>query len=100
MVKYKYSKLFLYFQLSIMEELWFVDTPVWTETTISQFLDVIEGNENWTDVDKKTFKYKWIDLVQTAGTAQDNVNKTFQKMHERLSYNSAAKYWKQQRQHS
>ena len=38
-----------------MEELWFVDTPVWTETTISQFLDVIEGNENWTDVDKKTF---------------------------------------------
>ena len=38
-----------------MEELWFVDSPVWTETTISQFLDVIEGNENWNDVDKKTF---------------------------------------------
>ena len=50
------SKLFLYFQLKIiMEELWFVDTPVWTETTISQFLDIIEGNETWNDVDKKTF---------------------------------------------
>ena len=38
-----------------MEEIWFVDTPVWAETTISQFIDAIEGNENWSDVDKKTF---------------------------------------------
>ena len=39
----------------IMEEIWFVDTPVWTDTTISQFIDAIEGNETWSDMDKKTF---------------------------------------------
>ena len=38
-----------------MEEMWFVDTPMWIETTISQFIDAIEGNENWSDSDKKTF---------------------------------------------
>ena len=39
-----------------MEELWFVDTPQWMDsTTISQFLDAIEGTENWTDEDKKAY---------------------------------------------
>ena len=38
-----------------MEEIWFGDTPQWMEPTISQFLDAIEGNENWNENDKKTF---------------------------------------------
>ena len=38
-----------------MEEIWFDDTPQWMETTVSQFLDTIEGNENWNENDKKTF---------------------------------------------
>ena len=38
-----------------MEDIWFVDTPKWLETTISQFLDAIDSNENWNDSDKIAF---------------------------------------------
>ena len=39
-----------------MAEIWFFGTPMDSySTTISQFLDVIEGTADWSDEDKKTF---------------------------------------------
>ena len=47
-----------------MEDIWFVDTPKWLETTISQFLDAIDSNENWNDSEKIAFA-----LTHLKGTA-------------------------------
>ena len=50
-----------------MEEIWFNDTPKWMDsTTISQFLDAIEGNENWRDDFKKAYA-----LTHLKGPAQE-----------------------------
>ena len=39
-----------------MDDIWFEDTPMWMDsTTISQFLDAVEGTMNWSDEEKKTF---------------------------------------------
>ena len=56
-----------------MEEIWFGDTPQWLETTISQFLDAIEGNENWNENDKKMFA-----LTHLKGAAEDFSQRHFQ----------------------
>ena len=58
-----------------MEEIWFGDTPQWLETTISQFLDAIEGNENWNENDKKTFA-----LTHLKGAAKDFSQRHFQSL--------------------
>ena len=50
-----------------MEEIWFNDTPKWMDsTTISQFLDAIEGNEDWRDDFKKAYA-----LSHLKGPAQE-----------------------------
>ena len=37
-------------------DIWFEHTPQWMDAmTISQFLDAIEGTENWGEEDKKTY---------------------------------------------
>ena len=40
-------------------DIWFEQTPQWMDAmTISQFLDAIEGTENWGEEDKKVvFSY-------------------------------------------
>ena len=44
--------------MNSMDEIWFTDTPTWMDTTtISQFLDDIEGRENWRDDFKKAYAF-------------------------------------------
>ena len=50
-----------YFNIIIISDrmandIWFEHTPQWMDAmTISQFLDAIEGTENWGEEDKKTY---------------------------------------------